>query len=293
MNNFATLKGIASVLSNGYTYSYYHTESENGEQCCRPIKSKCELGNGNLNSAHKCKITRGEKQCGNGCTRIIKELEKLERKEKENKKRQELNKAGLFRSARKRSRNTLYTRKPKGYGGKPKGYGGKPNGYGGKPNGYGGKPKGYGGKPNGYGGKPNGYGEKPNSNSGKPKGTSYQKQEERCPGDNRKGVVVKKECQKLNQQQMEMLVKAAEEKDEESTNPLCKDESHKGGYQHFLVHLFVWPNCFFLGLWYKHKTVISTCGQPYVKCRQKQPVPKEKVQKICFLSFLSFFVCLQ
>ena len=86
MNNFATLGGTASVLANGYTYSYVHTKSEKGERCCRPIKSKCIV---NENFGNTCKISRGRNRCGKDCTRIIKSLEELEQKEKKKKERKQ------------------------------------------------------------------------------------------------------------------------------------------------------------------------------------------------------------
>ena len=42
-------------------------------------------------------------------------------------------------------------------------------------------------------------------------------------------------------------------------------------------------------------TVIKTCGKPDVKCKQKQPVPKEKVQQVfnCLFeaALYCFFAC--
>merc|ERR1711974_53778 len=70
--------GIPSVLVNGYTYSYVHKESKNGEKCCRPIKSKCDV---NKKLGNTCKISRGEVKCGKGCSQVIKALKKLQRKE--------------------------------------------------------------------------------------------------------------------------------------------------------------------------------------------------------------------
>ena len=102
-NNLATLPGFASVLINGYTYSYVYKDPRNGEQCCRPIKSKCEweeiivqnLFTKKMPKKRRdtCKITRGDILCGKRCTRIRKALEKLQRevegREKEEKERTE------------------------------------------------------------------------------------------------------------------------------------------------------------------------------------------------------------
>merc|ERR1712108_41204 len=59
------------LLKNGYTYSYVPKESINGEECCRPVKSKCRMKE---NWGNICKISRGQIRCGKGCTRIIKAL---------------------------------------------------------------------------------------------------------------------------------------------------------------------------------------------------------------------------
>ena len=94
-NNLATLPGFASVLINGYTYSYVKKDPRNGEKCCRPIKSKCEetiVQNSEKMPTKRrdtCKVTRGEILCGKRCTAIIKALEKLQRKvEKDEKSRE-------------------------------------------------------------------------------------------------------------------------------------------------------------------------------------------------------------
>ena len=114
--------------------------------------------------------------------------------------------------------------------------------------------------PTQYGGEPEGI------------GPDQKREDERtwAHGGDGKGVMVK-EGQKLNQKQLDMLVSAAEES-KTSTNPLCKEESPV-----FRV---------------RQVTVITTCGRADVKCKNKQPVPKEKVQKNGFLVCCFVFLCL-
>ena len=168
LNNFAILTGVASALANGYTYSYFHTESRNGEECCRPIKSKCDV---NENFGNTCKITRGQNECGKGCSRIIKSLEKLERREKKEKEKKkhssvhkDVDQSGSFRHGPSKSETSP------------------------------------------------GFDE-----------YSYEEfSNEQRNFEAGKGLKVKK-GQKLDQRKLEMLVAATEEKQQPSTNPLCKD----------------------------------------------------------------------
>ena len=84
--SFATLPSIPSVLfNNGFTYGYVPKESRNGEECGRPIKSKCQFNEiwGNV-----CKIIRGQIRCGKGRTGIIKALEELQRSKKKKKRKE-------------------------------------------------------------------------------------------------------------------------------------------------------------------------------------------------------------
>ena len=63
------------MLSNGYTYSYFHTEPKNGEKCCRSVKAKCEV---NEDSEKICECWRGPNVCGKNCSQIVAKLEKLD-----------------------------------------------------------------------------------------------------------------------------------------------------------------------------------------------------------------------
>ena len=102
LNYFATLSGIPSVLLNGYTYSYVHKESKKGEECCRPIKSKCYV---NKKLRNTCKLSRGEVKCGKGCSQIIKALKKLQRKEK--KKKEKKKKEKKKKGKKKKDKNSV------------------------------------------------------------------------------------------------------------------------------------------------------------------------------------------
>jgi len=217
--------GTASVLANGYTYSYLNTESEKGERCCRPIKSKCIV---NDNFGNTCKITKGRNRCGKDCTRIIKSLEELERKEKKKKEKERKQHPSVLHDYN-RIGPMKYERAPEGDG-SPKQESSAPRRYDqdqeleqeGK-NQY--SYEGYSGEDGMEGG-----------------------------GADGKGLKVG-EGQKLNQKQLEMLVTAAEEQ-ENSTNPLCKHDEFRRS---------------------RELRVIKTCGRADVRCKQKQPVPKEKI----------------
>ena len=76
----------ASVLMNGYTYSYAYTESKNGKNCCRPTKQKCKK---NADLEDVCTTFKGKILCGKKCKGVVKALEKLQQREEKKKKKNE------------------------------------------------------------------------------------------------------------------------------------------------------------------------------------------------------------
>ena len=216
-NNLATLPGIASVLINGYTYSYVYKDPRNGEKCCRPIKSKCEWEEiivQNLftkkmpKRRDTCKITRGDILCGKRCTRIRKALEKLQRevegREKEEKERTEEGKEEEKESKealKPHSSEDERKEKDKQSNVKEKEREGKDS----------------------------------KEKEGREKERERKEKEgqrdyvdiyaEAAPGG-AKGLEVKK-GQKLSQRQLQMLETAAEEKETQSRNPLCREEKNR------------------------------------------------------------------
>ena len=216
-NNLATLPGFASVLINGYTYSYVYKDPRNGEKCCRPIKSKCEweeiivqnLFTKKMPKKRRdtCKITRGDILCGKRCTRIRKALEKLQR-EVEGREKEEKERTEEGKEEEKESKEALIThssedeRKEKDKQSNEK--------------------------------------EKEREEKGQKEKERREKERERkekegqrdyveihaAPGMGAKGLEVKK-GQKLSQRQLQMIETAAEEKDTQSRNPLCREEKNR------------------------------------------------------------------
>ena len=90
------MSGKASVLLLGYTYSYIEKPPRQGQKgpCCRPTKQKCRQGD-KLRSI--CKKRVGRTKCGEGCTRIIAYLEKLQERQEGKKKQRLRNK--IYRSS--------------------------------------------------------------------------------------------------------------------------------------------------------------------------------------------------
>ena len=215
-NNLATLPGFASVLINGYTYSYVYKDPRNGEKCCRPIKSKCEWEEiivQNLftkkmpKRRDTCKITRGDILCGKRCTRIKKALEKLQR-EVEGREKEEKERTEEGKEEEKESKETL---KPHSSEDERKEEDNQSN-----------------------------EKEKEREEKGQKEKERREKERERkekegqrdyveihaAPGMGAKGLEVKK-GQKLSQRQLQMIETAAEEKDTQSRNPLCREEKNR------------------------------------------------------------------
>ena len=213
-NNLATLPGFASVLINGYTYSYVYKDPRNGEKCCRPIKSKCEWEEiivQNLftkkmpKRRDTCKITRGEILCGKRCTRIKKALEKLQR-EVEGREKEENERTEEGKEEEKESKEAL---KPHSSEDERKEKDKQSN-----------------------------ENEKEREEKDRKEKEGREKERERkekegqrdyveihaeaAPGG-AKGLEVKK-GQKLSQRQLQMIETAAEEKETQSRNPLCREE---------------------------------------------------------------------
>ena len=211
-NNLATLPGFASVLINGYTYSYVYKDPRNGEKCCRPIKSKCEWEEiivQNLftkkmpKRRDTCKITRGDILCGKRCTRIKKALEKLQR-EVEGREKEEKERTEEGKEEEKESKEAL---KPHSSEDERKEEDNQSN-----------------------------EKEKEREEKDKKGKEGREKERERkekegqrdyveihaAPGG-AKGLEVKK-GQKLSHRQLQMIETAAEEKETQSRNPLCREE---------------------------------------------------------------------
>ena len=77
-DGFDQKKAPASVLINGYTYSYAYAEPKNGENCCRPTKQKCKK---NADLEDVCTTFKGLILCGKKCEGVVKALEKLQKRE--------------------------------------------------------------------------------------------------------------------------------------------------------------------------------------------------------------------
>ena len=67
-------------MLNGHTYSYMNMEARAGQEepCCRPTRQSCRRIN---KWKSVCKMKSWKTRCGRRCTRFIKHLERLQRKE--------------------------------------------------------------------------------------------------------------------------------------------------------------------------------------------------------------------
>jgi hypothetical protein len=87
---------IASVFLKGYTYTYALTKRRDGDgangRCCRPSKLKCKKDK-KRKGEEICKRKEGKAKCGKGCSRIIRALESLERRERAKKQQKKKAKA--------------------------------------------------------------------------------------------------------------------------------------------------------------------------------------------------------
>ena len=228
------MPGIARVLINGFTYSYINKKSKNGEKCCRPVKSKCQPDETTIFTGKiVCKITRGEIKCGKGCTRIIKALEKLERREKKKKRGEKKKKRGDKKEKikkEKKKENKIKNEKTKKEKIKKrkekKHHKSVPH----KKSRSGLFRSGPVNRNHQEQVTPNYEGKTVEEYSHEDKPCPYEEygnheideEKDGYGGEGRKGLKVK-EGQKLTHKQLQMLETVAEEKQREPTNPLCKD----------------------------------------------------------------------
>merc|ERR1711974_444348 len=93
---------------------------------------------------------------------------------------------------------------------------------------------------------------------------SYEEKDVEKVGGGAGGLGLKmKKGQKMSQKQLQMLEMAAEER-KTSTNPLCKEKKQTNMFRSRQITV-----------------VVNKCGLGHdqVNCKQKQPVPKEKIIK--------------
>ena len=209
LNNFATLSGKASVMLHGYTYTYVSRKPKKGQTgpCCRPTKQKCRK---DKKSRNICKTTSGRTKCGGGCTRLIKALEGLQRKEErkmERRRKKKLETAILKQKARKPESKESESESFEEYSSEEEEYSNEEYQETGKKKEV---PK----------------QKQPYAKKGGPpdfrRSQTLKKQDKQPGGGEGMGLRVKK-GQKLNHKQLNMLESASELR-KTSTNPLCKEK---------------------------------------------------------------------
>jgi len=186
-------KGKASVMIDGYTYSYVDREPKKGQKgpCCRPTKQQCHQDNKLRNI---CKTKSGKTKCGAECTRLIQALEGLQRKEerkKRRKKEKELEKAKLMQNSKKPGSEESESESFEEYS---------------------------------YSDEETEKKEVPKQSRAYAKRGDFRRSEAKQDGGGGMGMRLKK-GQKLSQKQLNMLESASQVR-KTSTNPLCKEKTN-------------------------------------------------------------------